>query len=305
MENEHAEPGGNDLDGFTFPRQAGKRLGKIETRIMLPYLDLSKPDHSYLFGFLQGDGHLYRNKSRPGKGCLSVELMASDRLLLEKFQAMFPFYSSVLLRVRNTNFRDSYEAVTWSVSHRSFREELERLGLPVGPKSFLIKPPEVPYSAADYMRGLIDADGSLGIEKHGFPFLSLTTASDAIAYAYMSFLFSVTGRRKRQGKNQRDQVYNILIFKEDAQAVVKALYYDGCLALPRKAERVSDILSWQRPVTMRRFGSRQGWTSEQDAYLLSHTLQEAMKEFGRNFNSVKIRRGRLRRAANKVKLITD
>jgi len=305
MENEHAEPDGNDLDGFAFSRQTGKRLGSRETVTMLPYLDLTKPDHSYLFGFLQGDGHLYRNKSRHGKGCLSLELMAGDQPLLRKFQAMFPFYSSVLTRTRDTNFRDNYEAATWSVSHRAFREELEELGLPVGRKSLRVKPPEVPYSMSDYLRGLIDADGSLGIEKHGFPFLCLTTSSDAIAHTYMDFLMSITGKRKHQGRNRRDEVYNILIFKEDAQAVVKILYHEGCLALPRKAEKVRGILCWERPATMRRMGTRQNWTPGQDEYLLSHILQESMSEFVRNFNSVSIRRGRLRRAAKKAKQITD
>ena len=52
---------------------------------------------------------------------------------------MFPFYSSILSRTRDTNFKQDYEAVTWSVSHRAFREELEFLGLPVGSKSGTIR----------------------------------------------------------------------------------------------------------------------------------------------------------------------
>ena len=272
---------------------------------MSAYLDLSKPEHAYLFGFLQGDGHLYRNKSRQGKGSLSVELKAGDRPLLEKFQEMFPFYSSVLARKRDTNFKAAYEAVTWSVSHKAFREELELLGLPVGSKSYIVRPPAVPYSLPDYLRGLVDADGSLGFEKHGYPFLCLTTSSDTIASTYTDFLQVLTGRRKQQGRNKRDQVYNILVFKEDAQEAARALYYSGCLALPRKAQKAAEILPWVRPVAMRVAHRREQWTPEQDAFLLCHTLQESMIVLGRNFNSVNIRRGRIRRAARKAQLITD
>lgn len=232
-------------------------------------------------------------------------MMASDKPLLEKFQAMFPFYSSILSRTRDTNFKQDYEAVTWSVSHRAFREELEFLGLPVGSKSGTIKPPEVAYSLPDYLRGLIDADGSLGLEKHGYPFLGLTTSSDIIASTYMDFLYSLTGRRKQQGRNKRDQVYNILIFKEDAQEAAAALYYDGCLALPRKARKAAEIVPWKRPFAMRVAHRRSLWTPEQDTFLLCHTLQESMTVLGRNFNSVKIRRGRIRRAARKAQQITD
>lgn len=272
---------------------------------MLTYLDLLTSEHSYLFGFLQGDGHLYRNKERKNKGLLSVELSVIDRPLLEQFQRMFPFYSSLNMRQRDTNFRIGHEAAVWSVSHQSFRDELAWLGLPCGRKATTVEPPKVPFSKPDYFRGLVDADGSLGLEKNGLPFLSLTTGSDAIACAYMDFLFEVTGKRKQQGRNQRDRVYNILVFKEDAQTVVNRLYYDGCLALPRKAVKAREIMLWARPASMKLVPNRKAWTPEEDAFLLTHTLQEAMDALGRNYNSVNIRRGRLRRARKSQKQVTD
>jgi LAGLIDADG-like domain len=35
-----------------------------------------------------------------------------------------------------------------------------------------------PFSTNDYLRGLVDADGSVGITSLGLPFVSFTTASE-------------------------------------------------------------------------------------------------------------------------------
>jgi hypothetical protein len=132
----------------------------------------------------------------------------------------------------------------------------------------------------------------------------LTTSSEAVAEAYMQFLRALTGKQKRQGRNKRDGVYNIMVWTEDAQAVVRALYYESCLALPRKLAKARIILAWQRPDKMKQVKGRKPWTPEQDRFLLSHTNEEAMAHLGRNYNSVHIRRGRLVRSLKKQQ-VTD
>jgi hypothetical protein len=54
--------------------------------------DLTRPDHAYLFGFLQCDGYLFAGSGL--KGSLTVEPAARDRHILEEFQRIVPFYSS-------------------------------------------------------------------------------------------------------------------------------------------------------------------------------------------------------------------
>jgi hypothetical protein len=184
---------------------------------MASFFDLLKPEHSYLFGFLQGDGHLYQNRQKVNKGRLTVELSVQDEPLLVKFQSLFNLYSSVTRRQRDTNFKKQHIASTWSICDKAFRDEIMSLGLPVGKKSEQVEPPKVNYIPADYFRGLVDADGSLGIDKKGLPFLSLTTSSDIMAQSYMQFLATITEKEKSQGRNARDGVYNIMIWKEDAQ----------------------------------------------------------------------------------------
>ena len=77
-----------------------------------------------------------------------------------------------------------------------FREDLVSLGFPQGRKSTSIAPPRVPLAHRDYFRGLLDADGCLGLAGAGYPFVSLCTSSHALAAAYGDFVESVTGQRK-------------------------------------------------------------------------------------------------------------
>src|ERR1035437_2132077 len=72
-----------------------------------PLLDLGQPNHSYLFGFLLGDGHLAQNTRNRGR--LEVEIGVRDELLLRAFQTMVPVYSSITTRVRSTNFKAHHQ----------------------------------------------------------------------------------------------------------------------------------------------------------------------------------------------------
>ena len=52
-------------------------------------LELTRPEHAYLYGFLQCDGHLTENTRNRGR--LSVELSIRDVALLERFQELVPY----------------------------------------------------------------------------------------------------------------------------------------------------------------------------------------------------------------------
>ena len=77
------------------------------------FLDLTRPEHAYLFAFVQCDGSL---KAGPGKkGALTVELAARDRQLLEDFQRIVPFHTSIRTRTRRTNYSSEHTSVTWTL----------------------------------------------------------------------------------------------------------------------------------------------------------------------------------------------
>ncbi len=255
-------------------------------------MNLSSPQYAYLFGFIQADGHLRRIKGQ--KGSLAIELGWQDKCLLEKFAELIPYFSSVTERTRKTNFKDAYKSAQWTVYSFEFRQQLIALGMPEGQKSSVIAPPQVNFSKLDYYRGIIDADGALGLTANGFPFLSLTTDSTALAKGFISFIEEVTGKLKTTSRNIRDGVYNVAVYKEDAQVLTASMYYKGCLGLPRKIEKARQVTEWVRPHSMKKIDNRKFWSSEEDSFILSHLIKESMTVLGRSEKSISLRLWRLR-----------
>ncbi|MBT2476715.1 hypothetical protein [Streptomyces sp. ISL-94] len=230
------------------------------------FMDLQDPRYAYMFGFLQADGHLRQGAGQ--KGRLAAEINVRDIHILREFQQLTPYYSSITERVRSTNFADCHHSATWSVCSLEARTIVNELGIPYGKKSWTIKPPRTEFSRPDYVRGIIDADGSLGWTGQGFPYLSLTSASTAIAAYLCHYGRKVTGTGRTISRNTRDGVYNVCYYKETAQQLAAHLYYKGCLALAHKKANADAIQAWVRPADMRIAPPRRRWTAQEDQELL-------------------------------------
>jgi hypothetical protein len=278
---EDAEPGGNDLAAMQMRRDTTKRKS----------LDLMNPVHAYLYGLIQTDGHLSQDTRNRGK--LQIELNFKDAEILEQLASAIPFHTNISTRTRSTNFSSSLTSTILCVYAKEFRDELVSLGMMVGKKSEKICVPACEFSQADYFRGVIDGDGSLGFTANGFPFLSLCIASDGLAASYEAFTRHVTGKEKRLKRNSRDGVFNIVVFKEDAQSLAAALYYEGCIAISRKSRVALEIQAWVRPQEMRRVINKKFWDDAQDRHLLTHTIEESALALQRTERSVKMRLWRL------------
>ncbi|MFF4005764.1 hypothetical protein [Streptomyces sp. NPDC001717] len=237
------------------------------------FMDLQDPRYAYMFGFLQADGHLAQGPGQKGK--LTAEINARDIHILREFQQLTPYYSSITERVRQTNFAESHHSATWCVSSLEARTIVNELGIPYGKKSLTIKPPRTEFSRPDYLRGIIDADGSLGWTAQGWPFLALTSASTAIAAYLCHYGKKITGTERTTSRNTRDGVYNICYYKETAQQLAAHFYYDGCLALAHKKANADAIQAWVRPADMRIAPPRRRWTVKDDQELLRLNDPEA------------------------------
>ena len=256
------------------------------------FMDLRVPEYAYMFGFLQADGHLSQQSRQRGR--LTVEISARDIDLLRKFQKLTPYNSSISERTRSTNFAESARSVIWSLHSLEARTKLNELGLPYGRKSKTIAPPRVEFSRSDYLRGVIDADGSVGFTKQGLPFISLTTASTAIG-AYLCFYAKrVTGTERNIKRNKRDDIYNICYWKEQAQELAAHLYYPGCLSLQRKQTAADSLTGWVRPAGMKVMTHRR-WKAWEDRVLLEHNnAVSAAEALDRTVQSCHLRLWRLR-----------
>ncbi len=266
------------------------------------FMDLTVPEYAYMFGFLQADGHLQQGVGQKGK--LSVEINVRDIELLHKFQELTPYYSSVNERTRSTNFAETLHSAVWSLCSLEARTRINELGLPYGRKSKAIAPPSVSFSHRDYLRGIIDADGSVGYTSKGLPFVSLTTASTAIGSYACFYAGKVTGVERSLKRNARDSIYNILYWTEAAQTLSTHLYYPGCLSLGRKQAAANSLADWVRPADMRVAPDRRRWTAHEDRVLLElNNDPAAAKALGRTEKSCYIRLWRLR--TGKVPLPSD
>ncbi|MFI6880346.1 hypothetical protein ACIBL6_43555 [Streptomyces sp. NPDC050400] len=251
------------------------------------------PAYSYMFGFLQMDGHLAKGVGQ--KGRLTAEINIRDIEILRRFQELTPYHSSITERVRETNFAKSHHSATWTLCSLEARTKFNELGLPYGRKSRQIKPPRVPFSRPDYLRGVVDADGAVGYTKQGLPFVSLTTASTAIAAYFCFYAKKITGVSRHPGRNERDAIYNVMYQKEASQALAAHLYYPGCLSLDRKRAAADALHDWVRPAGMKVSPNRRSWKEWEDRILLSHdSIAAAAEALGRSYQSCNLRQWRLR-----------
>jgi hypothetical protein len=254
-------------------------------------IDLTNPDHAYMFGFIQADGHMESGSRNRGR--VSIGIKASDRHILEEFQKIIPVNSSIHERTRDTNFQKGHTSVCLNIHDYAYRTALNELGLPYGPKSSLVQTPKTPYAEVDYFRGLVDADGSVGTTGQGLPFLSFCTKSPYWADAFVAFAKSITGLERKIQANRRDSVYNMTFTKEGAQHIAQIMYYPGALCLERKRLKAQAMLQWTRPLDMRRVPGRKLWVPREDDIVLTTSVPEAMALLGRSADSIEMRYWRL------------
>lgn len=258
--------------------------------------DLGDPASAYVFGFMQADGHHYAGRGQ--KGRISVEIKAGDADLLRAMQQAIPWRTTITFRTRTTNFAESAESAVLNLCALEGRTRLLELGLPVGRKSAIIAPPAEPFSHSDYLRGLFDADGSVGFAANGMPFLSIVTASPAIAEFAAAEILRITGTRRTVRPNKRDGVMNLMVASDPATMLARWLYEGACIALERKRSAAVAVAAWTRPQGMRARSTPKRWTAADDAVVLQLPQREAARQLGRTARSVKMRRWRLGQLVN-------
>jgi hypothetical protein len=214
--------------------------------------NICNPEYSYFIGFIQADGHLQKNTRNRGK--LTIEISVRDIDILNKFQKIIPVNSTMYTRVRQTNFSNSHTGVTLNVFDKEFRDTINYYGVPYGKKSDIIKPPDCDYSEHDYWRGIIDADGSIGMTSKGLPFISLVTASGDLY-----------------------NVFNITIGRENSQKIIQSLYYSNCIALDRKIALAQNVLKWKRPDNLPIKTKMPKWSQEEIELLYNNDVKTLKK----------------------------
>ena len=256
-------------------------------------------DTSYLIGFFQTDGNVYETTRNRGKA--SIEISIKDEDIIEKIKELIPYNYTITKRIRKTKFGNClYEKETISIKicDMNFRKFLKDSGVPSGKKSDFIKPPLhlENLSIPDYIRGLYDGDGSLGMTGKNIPYVSFVTKSTDIANFLFDYLEKMTGKqRKINNPNKRDNAYNIMINKEDAIIFCNEIYYDGCLSINRKQIKAEIIKKWKRPDNMKKLEQRNIWSKKEDNIILNNSIIDSVQILNRSKNSIEMRLYRLKK----------
>lgn len=256
---------------------------------------------AYMIGLFQSDGSL--SKESRNRGRLSYEISSRDEDIIYKLEKMIPYNSPIVKRFRESSingYKYYTESIRLRVYNLEFRTFLNENGVPYGKKSKSVKPPlHLPIEyVRDYLRGLYDGDGSMGMTGKDYPFISFTTDSDDMANFIATYISKTTVKpRKTLNRNKRDNVYNICIFREDAVKLCEDLYYNDCLSINRKYNKASEVKNWVRPATMKVAPPRLKWTKDDDNFILEHDVDESIEVLGRTEKSIKTRLWRISKGA--------
>jgi len=255
-------------------------------------------DTSYLIGLFQSDGTMYSGKNNKGRA--QIEISVKDEDIIHKIKEIIPYNYGIKKRKRNILLKErkyNSESISISIYNIEFRNFLEINGVPYGKKSKII---DIPISSnlsnIDYIRGLFDGDGSLGFTKNGFPFIGFVTESEKIKNYLLTFFSEITNKAKKEAtRNKRDDLYNIMISKEDAVKFCEIVYYNNCLSINRKYEISKNIINWVRPKEMKKIDfNRRKWLKNEDFFINNHSIEESILELKRTKKSIEMRKIRLK-----------
>jgi len=256
-------------------------------------IDKLSPEYrSYIIGFLQGDGS--NSVSSRNRGKITIELSIRDNDIIDKLIEKFSPYINVrkFNRTRDTNFKKKYTSVGLYIYDLKTRLEFSKY-IPTGCKSRTVETPK-DISVSDYIRGLSDADGSLGITSENRCFWSLCTSSESVKSLVLGTIKQITGLKKNINRNKRDDVYNISIFDEDAQVFSSFLYKNASICLDRKLKSYMKVMQWKRPPE-RKKRHRRTFSKEEDLVILNNSIsiEEKKTILNRTEKSIRMRKWRL------------
>jgi intein/homing endonuclease len=185
-------------------------------------------EKAYLLGFLATDGYC-------GSSVVSIELQGQDHPLLESLMPVFKssgYRPSLTQTVKKGRLYSRLR-----VHSVQLVQELATLGI-TRRKSLTISVHMDSFGVylVDYIRGVIDGDGSITVRRNDVE-VSLCSASSEFIRDINSLLpmFGIApkniGTRVRSRKNP---LYRFSVYSIDARSLLQQLYYPECLALPRK-----------------------------------------------------------------------
>ena len=224
----------------------GERLGlkrktnKPRLKVNEDYFKKWSSNMAYILGFIFADGGIVKithngssDKLGFGQNKKDVDILRKIKQMLSAEQALSP----------------SGNYAHFSIFSQVIVDDLKKLGV-LYRKSFRKsrgKIPKIPKKyIRDFIRGIVDGDGSISFDKKGYPTLSICGRKEVIVFIRNHFLskfniYSKIGQPKKNGK--LSNVFYIAYRANSAKTLINYLYTNAGLYLERKFKLAKRALS--------------------------------------------------------------
>ena len=213
----------------------GERLGikrkrdKPRIRVNVDYFKKWSANMSYLLGFILADGCIIQGTYKGYSDSLKFGVQSKDRDILEKIKSELKSEHKLS---QNKN------AIHLCITSQEIVDDLKGLGI-IYRKSLNEIVPKVPSKyAKDFIRGIVDGDGSLWFDKRNYPTLSVSGGENTLRFIRDHFftkfkLYSKLSRRT-YSEDIKKYLYQISYRCSSAKKLIEYLYADAKLYLNRK-----------------------------------------------------------------------
>lgn len=194
------------------------------------YFKYWTPNMAYILGFILADGCIIKGTYKGYSDSLKFGVQLSDKDILEKIKKEFKAEHKLSI-VKN--------AVHFCIASQILVNDLKKLGISYR-KSLNENLPAVPKQyAKDFIRGIVDGDGGIQIDRKRQPVIGVCGGEIVITFIRDYFLknmqlYSKVGKRSYSEK-QKNFLYEIRYKSSSALKVMSHLYHNrDCLYLDRK-----------------------------------------------------------------------
>lgn len=216
-------------------------MGRPRIPVRDDAFDRATPEAHYWIGFLMADGTVYdRGPARQDQ--FRVCLLDVDRGHLERFAAFLGYEGTV----RTSTSNHGKKTCELFVTSQPLVDALARYGVvPQKTHSARVTGLE---SDPDFWRGVIDGDGWLSDPNGRMRQLQLVGSRD-LMQQFSDYVATLMPYAPPLPLYAHKSIYRVAMSHIRLMTVLPVLYYDGCVALPRKSQRARGILQipLQRP----------------------------------------------------------
>lgn len=205
------------------------RVRRVNSNLKEDYFEtIDTPTKAYLLGLIFTDGSVTEEKERQNQ--LRLELKASDVDLLEKYRTELGITSKLTYSKRGKS-----ESFLSTVRSDKIVKDLNKYGI-VKNKTYVTKHlPEIsPLFEKDFLRGLIDGDGSIYPNQNYYR-INFTSYSKEICEDFIQLCEKVSKIPIKTHPSKNGNSYRVtLVQKELVKKLITSCYKDAEMYLSRK-----------------------------------------------------------------------